>query len=425
MARQRKGWLRRHGDGDGWRRPARLVPVWVALSGTFVTAVAVAAGALWLGLDLLDVHGVKREKQISSSVLFDLVKLSFAVVAGLGGLVALVVAYRKQRTEENAALRENTKLHSDRFTAAVAQLGDASPAVQLGGVHALAGLADDAPTRALRQTCIDVLCAYLRLPYDPDPGDAPEHLQARQRYRAIREVRHTIIRIIGNHLRPEATVSWDGHDFDFTDVAFDGGDLRNIHITSGTLTFTNAQFEGGTVDFTGARFRGGTVDFTGARFKGGTVDFESAGFLGGTVDFTNARLEGGTVAFGRVRLKDGMVDFGDALFRDGAVGFGSARFVGGAVNFRCVSLEDGTVDFRSASLEGGTVDFRDARFRDGKVDFGRVGFGDGRVDFRGVGFVGGRVDFTDAGFDGGTIDFTDAVGRRPEGLPDGMADHLS
>jgi hypothetical protein len=61
-------------------------------------------------------------------------------------------------------LRENPKLYSDRFTAAVARLGDPSPAVRLGGVHALAGLADDAPTAQLRQTCIDVLCAYLRLP---------------------------------------------------------------------------------------------------------------------------------------------------------------------------------------------------------------------------------------------------------------------
>ncbi len=97
-------------------------------------------------------HGIQRERQIGSTVLFDLVKLAFALVAGL-------VAYRKQRTEENAALREDTKLHSDRFTAAVAQLGDASPAVQLGGVHPFAGRSDDAPTRQLRQTCIDVLCA--------------------------------------------------------------------------------------------------------------------------------------------------------------------------------------------------------------------------------------------------------------------------
>ena len=34
----------------------------------------------------------------------------------------------------------------------------------------MAGLADDWPEN--RQTCVDVLCAYLRLPYDPDPGTA-------------------------------------------------------------------------------------------------------------------------------------------------------------------------------------------------------------------------------------------------------------
>jgi hypothetical protein len=40
----------------------------------------------------------------------------------------------------------------------------------------MAGLADDWPEN--RQTCIDVLCAYLRLPYEPDPGNgAPESEQ--------------------------------------------------------------------------------------------------------------------------------------------------------------------------------------------------------------------------------------------------------
>jgi hypothetical protein len=71
----------------------------------------------------------------------------------------------QRRTHE---LPERGQL-TDRFTAAVAQLGDPSPAIQLGGVHALAGLADDATTGTLRQTCIDVLCVYLRLPYEPDP----------------------------------------------------------------------------------------------------------------------------------------------------------------------------------------------------------------------------------------------------------------
>ncbi|MFF3248960.1 hypothetical protein ACFYWY_35745 [Streptomyces sp. NPDC002870] len=85
---------------------------------------------------------------------------SFGVVAGSGALVALVVAYRRQRVDEDGALREATRLHTERFTAAVSQLGDSSAAVRLGGVHA--------PVRARRRRPhqgappgIDVLCAYL------------------------------------------------------------------------------------------------------------------------------------------------------------------------------------------------------------------------------------------------------------------------
>jgi hypothetical protein len=52
---------------------------------------------------------------------------------------------------------------TERFTTAVSQLGDESAALRLGGVHALAGLAHDAPTRALRQACVDVLCHLGRI----------------------------------------------------------------------------------------------------------------------------------------------------------------------------------------------------------------------------------------------------------------------
>jgi hypothetical protein len=119
-------------------------------------ALAIAAGVFLTGWDVLDARGLKPEHRIDSKTLFDLVKLSFGVVAGAGALVALVVAYRRQRVDEDAALRDATRLHTERFTTAVSQLGNDSAAVRLGGVHALTGLADDAPTRELRQTCIDV-----------------------------------------------------------------------------------------------------------------------------------------------------------------------------------------------------------------------------------------------------------------------------
>ena len=63
---------------------------------------------------------------------------------------------------------------NERFATAAEQLGSDKPAaVRLAGVYAMAGLADDWEEN--RQTCVDVLCAYLRMPYEPDPGgDAPE-----------------------------------------------------------------------------------------------------------------------------------------------------------------------------------------------------------------------------------------------------------
>lgn len=75
-------------------------------------------------------------------------KLAIGVVARAGGLIALFVAYRRQRVDKDAArcevgaaLRESARPHAERFTTAVSQLGAESAAVRLGGVRALAGLA--------------------------------------------------------------------------------------------------------------------------------------------------------------------------------------------------------------------------------------------------------------------------------------------
>ncbi|MEU5666523.1 hypothetical protein [Streptomyces longwoodensis] len=248
------------------RRGLRLWHVWVVLPLTFTAALAIAAGVFFAGWDVLGARGLKPEHRIDSKTLFDLVKLSFGVVAGAGALVALVVAYRRQRVDEDAALRDATRLHTERFTTAVSQLGNDSAAVRLGGVHALAGLADDAPTRDLRQTCIDVLCAYLRLPYTAESELPAGDANARHAYLALREVRHTVVRLIRDHLclGHQYPHSWQGHDFDFTSVVFDGGDFVGVGFTGGTVSFDRAEFTGGTVTFDGAEFTGGTVDLSDA-----------------------------------------------------------------------------------------------------------------------------------------------------------------
>ncbi|MCX5256825.1 pentapeptide repeat-containing protein [Streptomyces canus] len=353
------------------RRGLRLWPVGTVLILAFTTAALAAAAVFYAGWSLLDAHGLKSEPRIDSKTLFDLVKLAFGVVAGAGALVALVVAYRRQRVDEDGALRDATRLHTERFTTAVSQLGDESAAVRLGGVHALAGLADDAPTLALRQTCIDVLCAYLRLPYTAEADLPASDAEARHTYLALREVRHTVIRLIRDHLRlpHQHHHSWQDHDFDFTNVTFDGGDFTLATFSRSVVDFSGATFSGNVVDFSGATFSGNVVDFSGATFSGGTVNFLAATVCGGTVDFSGATFSGGTVNFYRTTVSAGAVRFSGATVSGGTVKFSEARF------------SDGTVDFSGATFSDGTVDFRMARFSDGTVRFSEVTFSGATVDF--------------------------------------------
>ncbi|MFD8963333.1 pentapeptide repeat-containing protein, partial [Streptomyces anulatus] len=205
-------------------RELHLWKVGWALTVIFAAATLAAGSVFYSLIALLDFQKIDTTAKLDAKTLFDLVKLSFGVVAGAGALVALVVAYRRQRVDEAGAHREATRLHTERFSQAVDKLGSDSPAVRLGGVHALAGLADDAPDDSLRQTCIDVLCAYLQLPFTPDPGTDPAHQEEHHRYLAFRKVRHTIRRRIGAHdRRPTGPHrSWQGGDLDRTGVTIDG-----------------------------------------------------------------------------------------------------------------------------------------------------------------------------------------------------------
>ncbi|WP_037808742.1 pentapeptide repeat-containing protein [Streptomyces sp. NRRL F-2580] len=311
----------------GERRGLRLWPVGAVLALSFTLAITVAALVFFAGWDLLGAQGLRTETRLASSTLFDLVKLSFGAVAGAGALVALVVAYRRQRVDEDAALRDATRLHTERFTTAVSQLGAESAAVRLGGVYALAGLADDAPTRDLRQTCIDVLCAYLRLPYTAEPDLPPGDADARHLYLFLREVRHTVIRLIRDHLRLplEHPSSWQGHDLDFTGVVFDGGSFGGAVFSGGTVRFGRAVFPGRTVTFDGAVLSGGTVRFDRAVFSGGTVCFDDAKFSGGTAKFDRAVFSGGTVSFDRAVFSGDTVSFEHSVFSGGTVDFSAAR----------------------------------------------------------------------------------------------------
>lgn len=280
--------------------PPQLWRIGYALAACFVVALGGLAGLWLVALALLGHPRLPRSGVISLHDAVGVAQLVFASVAGAGALVALVMAYRRQRVAEAAtaldkerwqaaAAHDRTQLLNERFTAIAGQLGDDQAAVRLAGVHAMAGLANDWMEN--RQTCVDVLCAYLRMPYEPDPGLGAPAAQ-RFAFQGNRQVRHTVIRVISAHLRRSAVVSWQGLNFDFSGVVFDGADFIDATFSGGSVSFYGSVFAGGDVNFYGAEFSGGRVNFYGAEFSGSQVNFAGASFSGGEVHLTeqNSRL---------------------------------------------------------------------------------------------------------------------------------------
>ncbi|WP_157748956.1 pentapeptide repeat-containing protein [Micromonospora echinospora] len=292
------------------RTPTTSLLAHVALLLAVAVAVAVVVGVLlWrlLGEPAISASPVGPAAPTASATwnvqqALEGVKIVLTVVGGVGAVVALTVAYRRQRLSEVAAYREDTKVLLDRFCAAAELLGSPEAAVRTAGVYAFAALANDAPEA--RQGCIDVLCAYLRQPYEPSPeamgGDAgppgrseraqvtTEPMQGGRASAQDRQLRLTIIRLIRDNLHfPEDDLrSWRGHDFDFSGAVFDGGDFSGATFTgNGTVTFAGATITGPLM-FTDATFAGGIVSFDGARFAGGSVCFSGARFTGGVVDLS-------------------------------------------------------------------------------------------------------------------------------------------
>ena len=404
----------------------------VLLLGVAVTAF-VTAGLWWgAGGDL----AVVPEK---TSVL-DLLKLGLTVTAGMGGVVALVVAYRKQKVHETAetrldaaAEREDTKLFNERFGAAAEMLSSSEPARQLAGIYAMAGLSDD--WDAGRQTCINVLCGFMRLPYTP-PGElsedaSPEEVERYEQCSAHRQVRHALLDVIGDRLRaePEPGRTWHGHIFDLAGAVIDGGRLNGIRVTDGTrIDFDRAKFIGGRVSFDRAVFSGGEVVFGGAEFSGGKVSFVGAEFAGGEVDFDRAEFSGSEVFFIGAEFSGGVVDFGWAGISGGKVSLGGAGFSGGEVYFDNAEFSGGVVDFDRAGFFGGVVDFDSAEFSGGEVFFSKARFSGGGLYFIRAEFSGGRVYFRRARFEGGDVDFSGVTSWTvpptfddfPDGRPEGL-----
>ncbi|MGW4535928.1 pentapeptide repeat-containing protein [Nocardia sp. NPDC004340] len=346
-------------------------------SGLLVSVLAAVAGGLaiagltWWGLWRF--LGAKAETPNQ----LDLSRISLAVAAGIGGAVALVVAYRKQRDAERGRFAEV-------FGAAAGQLGDPDVAVRIAGVYAMAGVADEFSARWRRQQCVDVLCGYLRLPYQPEEGAShlvsksqriEDHGTAVERvytYRQNdRQVRDTIVRVIAEHLRPSAETRWSSCDFDFTDAVFENADFRYAVFAGRNTRFTNAMFlSGRTVTFEQARFLGKRVTFRGAIFRSAAV-FDKA-------IFTHTAVH-------RADRDDTAATFAEATFGSGG-SFEGAEFRGTRTAF------DRT------TFAGERTSFANAVFAADQTTFERAVFDGDRITFTGAEFTGARVTFADSRF---------------------------
>ncbi|WP_280453674.1 pentapeptide repeat-containing protein [Nocardia brasiliensis] len=332
----------------------------------------------------------------------DVTKVALTVVAGVGGVVALVIAYRRQRDLEQSRFVE-------RFGAAAAQLGATDVAVRIAGVYAMAGVADESDGLR-RQQCIDVLCGYLRLPYRPELGtnhqsklvlkhhratadgtradDEERHLEYRHN---DREVRATIIRVIAAHLRTPAEYSWSASDFDFRTAHLEDVGFSRVTF-DGTADFDGVTFDG-TADFDAATFSGeirfnqatfsGAAWFRGAVFSGETrfnhAVFSSEATFSTAIFSSEATFSAATFS-GETRFNRAI--FSAATWFNNATFSGETRFrdatFSGATRFTYATFS-GTTTFVAAAFSGATW-FRGAAFS-GEVEFGEVDFGCEAISF--------------------------------------------
>lgn len=142
-------------------------------------------------------------------------------------------ANRSAKAAEAAGARADAAALAARYQDAASQLGHDKAAVRLAGVYAMSRLADDWLEE--RQTCIDVLCAYLRLPWQKSAKSNAADDEA--------QVRRTIASVINRHVAADATVSWAVNDFDFTRAELRDFVLEGC-VFAGEVTFSRAQFIG-------------------------------------------------------------------------------------------------------------------------------------------------------------------------------------
>ncbi|MGC4807470.1 pentapeptide repeat-containing protein [Micromonospora sp. DT233] len=330
-------------------RQVRPLRSWVIPAGVAVVAVVTTAALVWLQDSVPVVgDGVQRAQLRVESI-----RTALTIGAAVTGAFALLLAFRRQqlaeRTQQATEYDAGEKRVTELYVKAVDQLGSDKAPVRLGGLYALERLAQDNPIH--RQSIVEVICAYLRMPYTPpaeEPGPSAsgrppavdgdsasggaaaatagsgEPDKPERDPREERQVRLAAQRILAAHLRPKtreghANPAYWGPEIvlDLTEAVLIKAEFADCHLHN--VTFTNATFSGDAW-FVGARF-GGVALFDGVTV-GGVAWFDGAAF-GGSVRFDGATFSGAVrfdgAAFG------GAARFGRATFQK-AVTFDEVKF---------------------------------------------------------------------------------------------------
>ncbi|MEV3986987.1 pentapeptide repeat-containing protein [Nonomuraea sp. NPDC049758] len=299
-----------------------------------------------------------------------------AVATGLAALLAVFYTARNADTARRSFQLGERGHVTDRYSKAVEQLGSPQAPVRLGGLYALEQLAQGTPDPGFRQTIVDVICAYLRMPFTP-PTEGTTSEPAGRDPQEERQVRLAAQRILADHLRHHPPAArpwlrirpadlnarhWPGVRIDLSGATLIDLDLRSCHISEarfaecvfiGDSTFAGSTFVGdamfdGTVFNGAARFGGTTFDgaawferatFTGAATFAGATFTIAAQFEGATFDraarFTGATFVG-AAWFGGATFAGAW--FAGATF-DSDAWFGGATFTDSALFERAVGLE--------------------------------------------------------------------------------------
>lgn len=209
-----------------------------------------------------------------------------AGVAG-GAVVALYALWLNDRKH----FLESEKVADERFARSVELLGNEADQVRVGAMHALTWLATSTPR--YRQTVIDVLCAYLRRPFEhpahkakPEDPDQDFSSEVSQETRLEHQVRLTAQRLIKDTLSWGKKRKHEHYDLDLTGARLEYFSLDGRYVNR--FVARRAQFYGITnlrnievkrvALFSGGTFHG-RLQLANARFLHG-VSFQEVTFAG-------------------------------------------------------------------------------------------------------------------------------------------------